>query len=48
MEDELRFAQGQAAGERQGAVVIPNLPLRGPNVPEEDVLGEEETSQKFQ
>jgi tetratricopeptide (TPR) repeat protein len=32
MDNELRFAQGQAARERQGAVVIPNLPLRGPNV----------------
>jgi len=48
MEDELRFAQGQAAGERQGAVVIPNLPLRGPNVPEEEILGEKELSQKAQ
>jgi len=48
MEDELRFAQGQAAGERQGAVVIPNLPLRGPNVPEEEILGEKEIIQKAQ
>lgn len=32
MEEELRAAQGQAARERQGAVVIPNLPLRGPNI----------------
>ncbi|GAB4531406.1 MAG: hypothetical protein Fur0018_19300 [Anaerolineales bacterium] len=31
MQQELRLAQGQAAGERQGAVVIPNMPLRGPN-----------------
>lgn len=30
MIDELREAQGYAAGERQGAVVIPNLTLRGP------------------
>ena len=44
MEEELRRAQGQAAGERQGAVVIPNLPLRGPNVPEKDYLWEEESS----
>jgi len=41
MDNELRFAQGQAARERQGAVVIPNLPLRGPNVRiEENVRGE--------
>ncbi|GAB4503119.1 MAG: AAA family ATPase [Anaerolineales bacterium] len=32
MEEELRAAQGQAARERQGAIVIPNLPLKGPNV----------------
>lgn len=32
MEEELRAAQGQAARERRGAVVIPNLPLRGPNI----------------
>ena len=32
MSEELRMAQGQAAGDRRGAVVIPNLPLRGPNV----------------
>jgi len=31
MFEELRLAQGQAAGDRRGAVVIPNLPLRGPN-----------------
>jgi tetratricopeptide (TPR) repeat protein len=31
MIDELRAAQGYAAGERQGAVVIPNLILRGPH-----------------
>lgn len=34
MIDELREAQGYAADERQGAVVIPNLVLRGPNQPE--------------
>ncbi len=32
MTEELRKAQGQAAGERRGAVVIPNLPLKGPNI----------------
>jgi DNA-binding SARP family transcriptional activator len=31
MSEELRLAQGQAAGDRRGAVVIPDLPLRGPN-----------------
>jgi len=41
MENELRFAQGQAARERQGAVVIPNLPLRGPNVSIEESLKRE-------
>ncbi|MCB9134976.1 MAG: winged helix-turn-helix domain-containing protein [Anaerolineales bacterium] len=35
MGSELRQAQGHAAGERKGAVVIPNLKLRGPNVGEE-------------
>jgi DNA-binding SARP family transcriptional activator len=44
MEEELRHAQGQAAGERQGAIVIPNLPLRGPNVPAEEYKGEEVNS----
>lgn len=44
MENELRFAQGQAARERQGAVVIPNLPLRGPNVTMEEVIGGEDTA----
>jgi DNA-binding SARP family transcriptional activator len=34
MIDELREAQGYAADERQGAVVIPNLALRGPNQPD--------------
>ncbi|HLF90586.1 MAG TPA: hypothetical protein VI451_16685, partial [Anaerolineales bacterium] len=37
MMDELRQAQGQAAGDRKGAVVIPNLKLRGPNVGDEAV-----------
>jgi len=32
MTEELRQAQGQDAGERRGAVVIPNLPLKGPNI----------------
>ncbi len=31
MTEELRAAQGQAGGERHGAVVIPDMPLRGPN-----------------
>lgn len=31
MHAELRQAQGQAAGERRGAVVIPDMRLRGPN-----------------
>lgn len=35
MGSELRQAQGHAAGERKGAVVIPNLKLKGPNVGEE-------------
>jgi len=33
MNAELQLAQGQAAHERQGAVVIVNLPLQGPNQP---------------
>jgi len=33
MDEERRLAQGQAAGERRGAVVISDMPLRGPNVP---------------
>ncbi|MGB7874182.1 MAG: AAA family ATPase [Anaerolineales bacterium] len=45
MDNELRFAQGQAARERQGAVVIPNLPLRGPNVVIEESVGEEKNAQ---
>ncbi len=32
MMDELRQAQGRAAGDRRGAVVIPGLALRGPNI----------------
>jgi len=32
MNKELRHAQGQAASERRGAVVIPGLELKGPNV----------------
>ncbi len=35
MDEERRQAQGQAAGERTGAVVISGLPLRGPNLPSE-------------
>lgn len=31
MVEELRQAQGQAAYDRKGAVVLPGLPLRGPN-----------------
>ena len=41
LDNELRFAQGQAARERQGAVVIPNLPLKGPNVAIEESVGDE-------
>jgi DNA-binding SARP family transcriptional activator len=33
MSEELRIAQGQPAGDRTGAVVIPNLLLTGPNTP---------------
>jgi len=33
MLEELQQAQGQAARERRGAVVLPDLPLRGPNRP---------------
>jgi DNA-binding SARP family transcriptional activator len=32
MAEELRLAQGQAAGERKGAVVILDMDLRGPNL----------------
>ncbi len=32
MADELRVAQGQAAGDRTGAVVISGLELKGPNI----------------
>ncbi len=34
MAEELRLAQGQAAGERKGAVVILDMDLRGPNLEE--------------
>jgi hypothetical protein len=44
MDSELRFAQGQAARERQGAVVIPNLPLRGPNLTIEETVGGDENA----
>ncbi|MCP4428034.1 MAG: AAA family ATPase [Chloroflexi bacterium] len=37
MADELRAAQGQAAGHRTGAVVIPGLELVGPNAPSESI-----------
>ena len=43
MEDELRLAQGRAAGERRGAVVISDMPLRGPNTAIEEGTGEAET-----
>ncbi|MGE5251700.1 MAG: hypothetical protein ACM3QS_15970, partial [Bacteroidota bacterium] len=33
MDEELRLAQGRAAGDRKGAVVIYDMPLRGPNAP---------------
>ncbi len=39
MDEELRSAQGQAARERRGAVVIPNLSLKGPNVSLESNVG---------
>jgi DNA-binding SARP family transcriptional activator len=39
MIEELREAQGQAAYERKGAVVIPGLPLRGPNWQQEAASG---------
>lgn len=39
MDEELRLAQGQAARERRGAVVIPNLALKGPNVSLESNVG---------
>jgi hypothetical protein len=35
MVEELRSAQGQAAGHRSGAVVISDMGLRGPNPSEE-------------
>jgi DNA-binding SARP family transcriptional activator/tetratricopeptide (TPR) repeat protein len=34
MNEELREAQGQASGERQGAVVISSMRLKGPNIRE--------------
>ncbi|MDT8304398.1 MAG: AAA family ATPase [Anaerolineae bacterium] len=39
MLDELREAQGRPAGERRGAVVLPGLQLRGPNVSLEEATG---------
>ena len=36
MIEELRVAQGQAAGERRGAVVILDMDLRGPNTGERE------------
>lgn len=39
MSEELRAAQGQAAGERTGAVLIPDLKLRGPNTAESERPG---------
>jgi hypothetical protein len=35
MDEEKQAAQGQAAHERTGAVVIPDAPLRGPNIPDD-------------
>jgi tetratricopeptide (TPR) repeat protein len=43
MDEELRLALGQVAGERRGAVVISNMPLRGPNTATEESMGEAET-----
>jgi tetratricopeptide (TPR) repeat protein len=48
MDEELRLAQGQAAGERKGAVVIYDMPLRGPNVPADDTMGEMGSQQETQ
>lgn len=45
MEEELRAAQGQAARERRGAVVLPNLPLKGPNVTLAGRMGEEDNNE---
>jgi hypothetical protein len=39
MDEELRLAQGHAAGERKGAVVISDMPLRGPNSSVEETMG---------
>lgn len=44
MDEELRLAQGHAAGDRQGAVVIPNLPLRGPNISVEEFQAQQAES----
>ncbi|MBI5838978.1 MAG: AAA family ATPase [Chloroflexi bacterium] len=46
MDEELRLAQGQAAGERRGAVVISDMPLRGPNVSTEESKGKGEAGTK--
>jgi DNA-binding SARP family transcriptional activator len=43
MDAELRNAQGRAAGERRGAVVIPDMPLRGPNSAADEARGETES-----
>lgn len=40
MDEELHLAQGQASGDRKGAVVIYDMPLRGPNAPAGDPMGE--------
>ena len=37
MTDELRLAQGQAAGERRGAVVVSDMRLIGPNAGQESI-----------
>ncbi len=44
MNAELQLAQGQAAHERQGAVVIVNLPLQGPNQPVPNPRGDAEAN----
>lgn len=46
MDEELRLAQGQAAGDRRGAVVISDMPLRGPNVPVEEGKGTDSNGDK--
>ena len=45
MDEELRLAQGQAAGDRRGAVVISDMPLRGPNATLEESKGEIDTGE---